>query len=83
VGKCPLPTLEIGIKNQIFPEKTEVGISNLKQRMSKRESEAPNEQKLTFTMLKFLLLFTSILFMKNINEVIVETGYVSVTFSTK
>ena len=27
-GKCPFPPLEIGIKNQIFPEKPEVGILN-------------------------------------------------------
>jgi len=28
VGKCPFSLLEIGIKNQIFHEKTEVGILN-------------------------------------------------------
>jgi len=28
VGKYPFPALEIRIKNQIFPEKTEVAISN-------------------------------------------------------
>jgi len=28
VGKCPFPPLEIRIKNQIFPEKPEVGILN-------------------------------------------------------
>ena len=28
VGKCQFYPLEIGIKNQIFPEKPEVGILN-------------------------------------------------------
>ena len=28
MGKCPFPFLEIGIKNQIFPEKPDVSILN-------------------------------------------------------